>query len=210
MHDTGTETATCPRHSREPAAPVLCVDCTDNARTAIWRLPEQHRQLLGSYYATRPKTGHRPMRQASSANGASPWPEYDHADDIERTLRTWANGWADLTGRDQNPTGGPAWSTRTLLDQRHGNPLHHPAAPDLAGDVFRLHRQAAVLLRDEEPRVRPARTHIPGVCDECDYAYLYRTAGSTLIRCGHCPHTMTEDGYREYARRVAAMLQGAA
>lgn len=205
MPDTATSSdlPACPRHPRNTAEPVLCIPCIDNVRNAIWRLPEQHRQLLGVRHATPNRAERR------SAGGPPPSQNryFDHADDIERTLRHWANGWAELTGRDRNDHGGPAWSARTLLDQRHGNPLTHPAAPDLATAVLALHRQAAVLLRDEEPRARPAREHISGVCGGCQHAYLYRTADSILVRCGHCPRTMTNQEYRDYTEGVIAQYR---
>lgn len=203
--DTTAETVVCPRHPRREAEPALCTDCVDQARTAIWRLPEQHRLLLGVRHATRTRLERR--SNGGAPPSISPW--YDHADDIERTMRNWANGWAELTGRPQHPTGDPAWSARTLLDQRHGNPLHHQDAPALAAEMLRLHRTAARLLRDEDERP-VTRRRVAGPCPGCERATLHRTADSDRIRCDNCPTSLSEDDYREYAQALAVAHQGAA
>lgn len=202
MADTDT---TCPRHPKRDGEPVLCVDCTNEARTATWRLPEQHRQLLGTLHATRARAERRSVGGAPPS--ISPW--YDHADDIHRTLAYWAGSWAEATGRSV-PDTQPATSARLLLDTRHGCPFTTPAAPDLAREILRLHHTAARLLGDQEEHAKPRRRRAAGPCPGCSAAALYRTDDTDRIRCGNCPATLTAAEYAAYARALAAAHQGAA
>lgn len=216
MPDTApsTELPTCPRHPKRAADPVLCRECVDEARTATWRLPEQHRLLLGVRHATRTRLERRSI--GAEPPSISPW--FDHADDIASSLRTWAGYWAaalELTdGEGHNldlSRSTPSTCASLLLDTRHGDPFANPTgAEEVARDVIRLHRQAAVLLGDVEEKPRPAKRRAPGPCPGCGMCTLYRTDGSRYIRCNNCPGTLSLDEYRAYAHQLAAAHRGAA
>jgi hypothetical protein len=206
------DTETCPRHPRRDADPVLCADCTQQARNAVWRLPEQHRQLLGVRHATRTRTERRGT--GGEPPSISPW--FDHADDIARTLQYWANNWAAHLGAT-NAAGdtvqfgqAPSACAAFLLDSRHGDPFTTPAADELARAMTRLHREAARLLGDVDTNGTPAHRRAAGPCPECEACALYRTDGSDRIRCRNCPASLTPEEYAAYAHALAAAHRGAA
>jgi hypothetical protein len=188
--DTTADVPMCPRHPRREAEPVLCGDCIDQVRTAIWRLPEQHRQLLGVRHATRTRAERR------SAGGAPPSisPHFDHADDITRALDTWARHWAEHldeeTPHSWNPFDTPVgiqdvpkglfatqadyvWEkvrrARAYYDCQHGHAPRQPLKPDTA----------ARLLLDSR-RGNPLA--IPGAAEAltADMLRLHRTAARLL------------------------------
>lgn len=210
MPDTApsTDLPTCPRHPKRAADPVLCRECVDEARTATWRLPEQHRLLLGVRHATRTRLERRSI--GAEPPSISPW--FDHADDIASTLRRWAGDWSEHLGHPRDwGTSYPETCVRYLLDSRRGEPFANPGAAELlARDMIRLHRQAAALLGDVEEKPRPTKRRAPGPCPDCGMCTLHRTDGSRWIRCSNCPGTLSLDEYRAYAHQLAAAHRGAA
>ena len=92
MHtdDTATE-PTCIRHNNRHGDP-WCPPCADDIRAGILALPDLHTRLLHhDGIATRPRL----IGGRTSIDPASPSPEYDHADEIAKTLAAWATAWAD-------------------------------------------------------------------------------------------------------------------
>ncbi|WTW93647.1 hypothetical protein OG216_09775 [Streptomycetaceae bacterium NBC_01309] len=190
--DPSSDLPACLRH-RNRAGDPWCPSCRTGIYDAIGELPDKHAELL-TYdgQATRP----RQFGGRSSIDPASPSPEYDHADEIQRTLTTWAQAWADHLGETYTGRDPRAAATYLRRHRKRADLLASPLADDLGREMLALHATALRLLGD----TAGDEIHSPvgGMCPRCGSTGLYRVLGpDEVIRCPHrdCGHHMDWDEY---------------
>lgn len=193
MPDTATSSdlPACLRH-RHRAGDPWCSQCREDILEAVGALPDNHADLLASDgQATRPKQ----FGGRSSIDPASPSPEFDHADEIRRTLNAWAGAWADHLGETHTATDPRAAATYLRRHRKRADLLSSPLADDLGHEMLALHHTALRLLGDT---AGDPTSPLGGLCPRCRASNLRRVHGrdeTVACRMADCGHEMTWDEY---------------
>jgi hypothetical protein len=208
VHDTEPTTTPCPQHPNKAGNP-WCIVCGERILDTITALPRLHDQLLASSgHATRRPT----ERQATRLAPGSLSPEFDHADEIARTLDSWADAWADHLGADRARTLDPRASA-AYLQKRHRRVklVEAPFAYDLGQELVGLTRTAERLLGGGDA-LKPTRTWLAGPCPNCSRTNLYRLDGGDQVHCTtiDCRLDITHDEYLAQMWWLTQACEGAA
>lgn len=185
MPDTDTSTETpetpCLRHAKRHGNP-WCTACQAAIYDAIGHLPTLHDRLLDTDgQDTRAKL----IGGRTSIDPPSPSPRYDHADEIARTLRTWAEAWADHLGEQYGGREPRNAATYLLRHRRNTSLLTSPLAADLGYEITALHNTALRMLGGDETERGETHTRLDGaVCPDCNGSTHYRIDGTDTVRCG--------------------------
>lgn len=178
-----------------------CQNHQREIRNALQELPELYVQLhIEALYGTPRSTAAR----TSKTLDPSPAPRIDDADQLQRTVCSWATGTSLELENDSWPFTTISEATSYLLTRLHRVwklPEQEPWPVMLGRDVLHNHHQ--LLKRTARDRL-VHRLDAP--CPTCDMRTLYRDNGADNVVCGNrrCNRTWTEAEYTRLVLILAA------